>query len=129
VSALLERQGEVETVALTSGEHAGLLLLVRTLESELRDVRTRRDLGLADRDDVESVRYDLPERLVGVDVRAALVDVADLDGLADLEVAPVERLKPDDRLEQRRLADTVRTDDADNAVRRKAEAEAVDERT
>src|SRR5690606_28647573 len=50
-----------------------------------------------------------------------------LDRLADLELAPVERFEADDRLEQRGLADTVRADDADDAVRRQCEAQAVDE--
>src|SRR5690606_26293170 len=62
-----------------------------------------------------------------VDVLAALVDVGDLDGLADLEVAAVERLQPDDRLEQRGLADAVRADDADDAVARQRERQPVDE--
>ncbi len=35
VAALLEREREVEAVALTTGEHAGLLLLVGALEPEL----------------------------------------------------------------------------------------------
>ncbi len=60
-------------------------------------------------------------------LRAGLVDVADLDRLADLQLAAVERLEADDRLEQRGLADAVRADDADDAVRRQREAEAVDE--
>src|SRR6478735_3565625 len=54
VAALLEREREVEAVALTAGEHSGLLLLIRTLEPELRHIRARGDLGLADRDDVEA---------------------------------------------------------------------------
>ena len=120
VAALLEREREVEAVALTTGEHAGLLLLVRALEAELRHVGARRDLDLADRDVVEAVGDDLPQRLVRVDAAAALVDVADLDGLADLELAAVERLEADDRLEQRGLADAVRADDADDAVARAA---------
>src|SRR5690606_13293473 len=105
----------------------GLLLLVRSLEPELRHVRAARDLRLADRDDVEPVGDDLPQRLVRVDVRAALVDVGDLDRLADLQVAAVQRLESDDRLEERRLADAVRPDDADDAVRREREREPVDE--
>ena len=43
VAALLEREREVEAVALTAGEHAGLLLLVGALEAELR--RRRRATG------------------------------------------------------------------------------------
>ena len=71
-------------------------------------------------DVVEPVGDDLPQRLVRVDAAAALVDVGDLDRLADLELAAVERLEADDRLEQRGLADAVRADDADDAVARQA---------
>src|SRR5699024_1708016 len=118
----------VEAAALTAGQHPGLLLLIRTLEAELRDVRARGDLDLSDRDDVQAVRDDLPQRLVRVDVRSRLVDVADLDGFADLELTAIERLQAHDGLEQGRLADAVGTDDTDDAVRGQAEAQVVDER-
>src|SRR5690606_5837038 len=65
--------------------------------------------------------------LLRVDAAAGLVDVGDLHGLADLELAAVERLEPHDRLEERGLADAVRADDADDAVAREREAQAVDE--
>src|SRR5690606_11980032 len=64
---------------------------------------------------------------VRVDVGTGLVDVADLDRLTDLELAAVERLEADDRLEEGGLAHAVGTDDADDAVRGEAEAEPVDE--
>src|SRR5690606_33448578 len=67
--------------------------------------------------------------LVRIDAGAGLVDVADLDRLTDLEVSAVERLEAHDRLEQRGLADAVRADDSDDAVRRQTEAQSVDERT
>src|SRR5690606_25760926 len=103
------------------------LLLVRPLEPELRNVGARWNLGLADDEDVEAVGDDLPEGLVRVDVRPRLIDVRDLHRLTDLEITAVERLKADDRLEERRLADAVRADDADDAVRREGEREVVEE--
>src|SRR5690606_25114375 len=112
VAALLERHREVQPVPFPAREDAGFLLLVRALEAELRHVRPRGDLGLADGQNVEAVRYDLPERLARVDPGARLVHVAHLDGVADLQVSPVERLETDDAFEQRRLADAVRPDDA-----------------
>src|SRR4051794_29096582 len=127
VAALLEGERQVEAVALATGEDAGRLLLVRPLEAERRHVGARRDLGLADLAVVRAVRDDLPQRLLGVDSGAALVEVGDVDRLADLQVSAVERLQPDDRLEQGRLADAVRADDADDAVAGKREGEAVDE--
>ena len=47
VAALLERERQVQAIALAAGEHASGLLLVRTLEAEGRHVRAARDLGLA----------------------------------------------------------------------------------
>src|SRR5690606_12744771 len=127
VAALLEGEREVEAVALTAGEHAGRLLLVRALEPELGDVGAGGDLHLPDLDEVVSVGDDLPQRLVRVDALAGLVDVGDLHRLADLELTAVERLQPDDRLEERGLADAVRADDTDDAVGRQREGQPVDE--
>src|SRR3712207_7723210 len=49
--------------------------------------------------------------------RSVLLDVGDLDRLADLDLAVVGLLLADQHLEQRGLAGTVRADDADDAVR------------
>src|SRR5665213_272264 len=38
VATLLEGEREIQPVALTAGEHPSLLLLVRTLEAELRNI-------------------------------------------------------------------------------------------
>src|SRR5450756_2487126 len=127
VAAELEGERQVEPVPLAAGEDPGRLLLVRALEAEGRDVRPRGHLDVADLDVVETVGDDLPERLLRVDAGARLVDVRDLDRLADLELARVQRLEPDDRLEQGRLADAVRADDADDAVARQDEREVLDE--
>jgi hypothetical protein len=75
VAALLERQREVEPVALAAGQHARRLLLVGALEPELRDVGATRDLDLADLDEVEPVGDDLPEGLRRVEALAGLVDI------------------------------------------------------
>src|SRR5699024_10842445 len=111
----------------TTGQHTGRLLLVRALEAELGDVGPRGDLDLADLDEVVPVGNDLPQRLVRVDADAGLVDVGDLDRLTDLQLAVVERLEAHDRLEQRGLTDAVGADDADDAVGRQGEGQAVDE--
>src|SRR5690606_21577959 len=100
VAALLERERQAEAVALTAGEYAGLLLLVRALEAELADVGAGGDLHVADLDEVVAVGDDLPERLVGVDAAAALVDVGDLDRLPDLDGAGVRLLQAHDGLEE-----------------------------
>ena len=89
VAAHLQGQRQVEPVALAAGEDAGLLLLVGALEAERRDVGAGVHLEVGDLDEVEPVGDDLPDVLVRVDAAAALVDVGDLDRLADLELALV----------------------------------------
>ena len=58
---------------------------------------------------------------------ARLVDVGDLDGLPDPELAGVGLLLADDQPEERRLARPVRTDDADDAARRQGEGDVLEE--
>ena len=128
VAALLEGQGQVQAVTLTARKDACGLLLVRALKAERRDVGARGHLDVADLNEVEAVGDDLPQGLVGVDAGASLVDVADLDGLADRQLTAVERLQTDDRLKQRGLTDTVGADDAHDAVARQREGQAGDER-
>src|SRR5918993_2448397 len=113
VPALLEGQGEVEAVPLTTGQDAGRLLLVRSLEPERGDVRARRHLDVADLDVVEPVGDDVPQGLLRVYAAAVLLDVGELDGLADLDLAVVRLLLADQHLEQRGLAGAVGADDAD----------------
>src|SRR5699024_73748 len=138
VSALLEREREVEAIALTAGEHSGLLLLVRSLESERCDIAARGHLHGTHVDEVESggcqlpmalVGVDLPQALVRVDASTGLIDVGDLDRVTDLEFTAVELFEADDGLEQRRLSDAVGADDSDDAVARQGEAQPIDELT
>src|SRR6516165_2679448 len=96
VAALLERQREVEPVALAAGQHAGRLLLVRSLETERGHVGPRRYLGLTDLDVIQPVRDDFPQGLLRIDTGAGLVNVTELDGLTDLDGAAVRLLEPDD---------------------------------
>ena len=89
VAAHLQREREVEPVALAAGQDAGPLLLVGALEAERRDVGARGHLEVGDLDEVEAVGDDLPDVLLRVEAAAALVDVGDLDGLADDQLAVV----------------------------------------
>ena len=127
VSALLERERQVQTVTLAAGEHAGTLLLVGALEAERRHVRAARDLLLAHDDVVVAVGDDLPHVLLGLEALAVLVDVGELHGLAQLERAARRLFLAHDHLEQRRLAHAVRADHAHDAVARQAERQIVDQ--
>ena len=127
VAALLERKRQVQAIALATGKHASGLLLVRTLEAECRHIRAARNLGLAHLHVVEAVGHDLPQRFVAVNTLAVLVDVRDLHGFAELQLARSGLLFADDHLEQRRLAYAVGANNAHDAVARQAERQIVDE--
>ena len=76
---------------------------------------------MANLDVVVAVRDRLPEVLGRVKAGTTLVDVGDLDRLADLDAALVRRLETHDGLEECRLADTVGADDTHDAVARQGE--------
>src|SRR4029077_13672960 len=88
----------------------------------------RRDLVLADLDVVQLVGDNLPDRLLGVDAGPRLIDIAELDRVADPDRAAVRLLETHDGLEQRGLPDTVGTDDADDAVSGQRERQILNER-
>src|SRR5699024_9239311 len=98
-------------------------------EAELADVGAAGDLHVADLDVVQTVGDDLPDVLLGVDPRAGLVDIGQLDGVPDVDGPAHRLLEADDRLEEGRLPDAVGTDDTDDAVARKREGQVVDEHT
>ena len=69
----------------------------------------------------------LEDGLVALEVVAALVDVAELHGVADDDAPAVGRLLADDHPEQRRLAGSVGADDADDPGLRQRERQAIDQ--
>ena len=127
VAALLERQRQVQAVALAAGKHARRLLLVGALEAEAGHVRTAGHLGFADHHVVQAAGDDFPHVLVTVDARTALVDVGNLHRLAELQAAGGGLLDAHDHLEQGGLAHAVGADHADDAVARQLEGQVVHE--
>ena len=89
VAAGAQQLGEVEAVALAARELADLLLLVGALEVEAGDVGAAVDGPVAERDLIGAARDLLPDGLGRVEVVARLVDVGELDGLAEPQRARV----------------------------------------
>src|SRR6185369_16037037 len=112
---------EVDAVALAARQDADLLLLVGALEVEARDVGARVDLALTEGEGLGALADLVVDRAVGVEGVAALVDVAELDGLADLELALVGLLEAHDHAEQGGLARAVGADHAHDAAARQLE--------
>ena len=83
VAAAAQQLREVDAVALAAGELADLLLLVGALEVEARGVLRGSSSALADLDLVLPSGDLLPDGLLGVERVARLVDVGELDGVAD----------------------------------------------
>src|SRR5208337_5561732 len=101
VGPALEHFREMNTVALAAGKLADLLLLVGALEVEGADIGSRVHLALGERDDVVAAGDLLPHRLLAVERVARLVDIAELDRLADLDCARVRLLLAGDHAEER----------------------------
>ena len=127
VAAGAQQLGQVDAVALASGELADLLLLVGAVEVERRDVLPAVDLLAAHEQEVLPAGDLLVDGLRRVERVAALVDVGELHRRADRDRARVDRLLSREHPEQRRLAGAVGADDADDAGRRQCERQVVDE--
>src|SRR5690606_21253407 len=97
------------------------------LEVEATDVGARLDLDAVDVEDVEAAADFLEDVVVAFQLVAALVDVGQVDGRADVDLARVRLLLPGDHLEQRRLASAVGADDADDRTGRHLEAQVIDQ--
>jgi hypothetical protein len=67
--------------------------------------------------------------MTSVETVAALVDIGELDGIANLDLARIRLLLADQHAEQRRFAGAVRADDADDGAWRHVEAQLVDQQT
>src|SRR6202158_2048104 len=114
-------------IALSAGELADLLLLVRAPEIERRAIGAGIDLALAEREQVLAAGNLLPHAVLGLERVARLVDVAELDRLADADFSGVGLLRAGDHAEQRGLASAVGADHADDAARRQFEAQVLDQ--
>ena len=127
VAAGAQQLGQVQAVALAAGQLAHLGLLVSALEVEAGDVGAAGDRAIAERDLVQSAGDLLPNGLVGIERVTRLVDIRQLDGLAELERARVGLLLPGDHPQQGGLAGAVGADHADDPASRKLEVEVVDQ--
>src|SRR3546814_3459669 len=115
MSRLPPRSTRTDTLFPYTTLFRSLLLLVAAPEVEGADIGARLSLVLAELNDVEPAGDFFPHRLVSGEGVAALVDIAELHGVADAQAAAVGLLLAGDHAEQRGLAGAVGADDADEA--------------
>ena len=117
----------MQTVALTTGEHATEFLLIGTGEVEARQVGTGVDVPSSHADEVVTAGDYLIYTLIGIDIFMLLVYVGHLYSLSYFELALIYRFQAHDKAEKSGLTGTVRTDDTNDTVGRKHEVEVIEQ--
>src|ERR1700682_3148874 len=114
-------------IALSARQRADTRLLIGALEVEAGRVLARVHDPVADLQLIQAVGYLLPDGLALIQRIARLVDVGELNAVAQLERALVGRFLAGDHAKQRRLARPVGSDDTDDAGAWQIEAEVLDQ--
>src|SRR5215471_1738545 len=118
----------MHAVPLAAGELTDLLLLVRAFEIEPADIGARLHFAIAKLDHIIAAGDLLEHRLLAIERVARLIDIAELDCLADADRTVVGPVLAHDHAEQRGLAGPVRPNHADNSSGRQLEGEIVDQK-
>src|SRR6185437_8982397 len=119
----------MDAVALAARELADRLLLLRALEVEPSDVAARGRLVVPNLEDIEAAGDLLPYRLPVIERMARLVHIGQPHCRSDADLAGVRILTAGQHPKQRRLAGSVRTDDAHDPAAREREGKTIDEET
>src|SRR6516225_6489436 len=117
IGARLEHFGQMDAVAFTTRELTHLFLLVGATEVEQRTVGTARHLAASEIDLVLSTRDLLPHRVRRNQSITGLIDITELDGLADPEPAAVGHLLTGDQAKERGFAGTIWANHPDDPSR------------
>src|SRR3954452_14092751 len=117
----------MDAVALAAGKGVELLLLVGAGEAEAGDVGPAVDLDVAELELFRLAADRLPDVLVVLQIGAGLLEVRELDSLADLKRAGVGHLLAGDEAEERGVAGAIGANDADNPARRQREVDVLEQ--
>ena len=128
IAFLFEGNGQVQTVALTTREHAALLLLISSAEIKTTQIGTHIHIAAAHTDGLIAAAHHLIDALIGIDVLMLLIDIGELDSLANIKGAGISLFEPHDESEERGLTRTIGADDTHDAVWRQVETEVAEER-
>src|SRR5690554_4957164 len=114
----------MHAIAFSSRKFAGFLLLILSGKIKSPDIRPGIDLAISELDELGTVGDFLINGFFRIE-RAVLIDVSQLDGLADGDRSLIRCFLAGDHLEQRRFTGTVRPDDPHDSSWRKTECEVV----
>ena len=101
--------------------------MVRSPEIERTTIRTTLHFIATEFDNVLTVRDFLPDRFIRAERITALIDIAEIDRIADPKRTGIRLFLPGDHPEQRRFTGTVRADDTDDRAGRNLEVEIFDQ--
>src|SRR5215471_15324943 len=105
----------MHAVPLAAGQLTDLLLLVRAFEIEPADIGARLHFAIAELEHIVAAGDLLEHRLLTIQRVARLINIAELDCLADADRTVVGLVLAHDHAEQCGLAGPIRPDHADNA--------------
>ena len=117
IRAAFQHLGKMNAVALAAGKRTHFLLLVGAAEIEAAHIGPRIELAVAKLNDLGPAADFFPHRLVRVERGAALVDIAQGDGFANLKFAFIGRFLANNHAKQRSLASAVWPNDTNNPAR------------
>ena len=127
IGALLQHAGEVNAISFAAGEGADDALLIGATESEAGDVGARVDGHGAELEVLLFFGDRFPDVYIGIEVIARLLNIGQLDALAETELAGVAFFLAGDETEERGFAGAVGSDDADDRIGREDEIHVLEE--
>ena len=119
IGCLLQHQGQMYPVALAAGQQAHFFLLIRTGKIESRHIGPGVDLAISEIDQVFTFGNGFPYGFIGIQHIPALVDIGQLNGLADVNDTGIRFFLIGDHAKEGGLAGPVGADHTHNAAWRK----------
>ena len=123
IGTFFEDAREVNAVALAARELTNGFLLVGSGEVKAREIGTRIDVSIAQRDEVFTVRDGLPHIVIGGEDIAGLFDISEANRAADAECARVGLFFAGDEAKEGGFSRAIGADNADNAAGRQGKGE------
>ena len=127
ISFLLQGDGQMQTISLTTREHTAFLLLIGSTEVETAQIGTHVDIASTQTDGLVALTHHLIDTLIGVDILMLLVNIREFHRLAHLKSACISLFQTHDETEEGGLTSTIGTNNAHNTVRRQVEVEVGEE--